>query len=72
MDRPFLVNWALPANVVPSIESSESSKSGDAGDAGDPRGERVVLESFGSIGIVRKEVALRLRGSWSELMYKGS
>ena len=37
LDKAFLVNWALPANVVPSIESSESV------DAEDPGGERVLL-----------------------------
>ena len=49
LDRSFLVNWALPGNVVPSIECSES---------GIPRRERAIGESFGSIGIVSKEVVL--------------
>jgi hypothetical protein len=44
LDKFFLLNWALPANVVPSIESSESV------DVEDPGGERPLsfesLDSF--------------------------
>lgn len=36
LDKSFLVNSTLPANVVPSIESFESV------DAEDPGGERVL------------------------------